>query len=65
MLLEKGGAAEGVDDVHVVPLEDKTFPAVPGATNKGVLAPLPNKTLLDVSVVAPVPPLATGIAVPE
>ncbi len=52
--------AAGVEDAHVVPSEVKTLPSVPGATNKGADVPLPNKTLLAVRVVAPVPPLPTG-----
>ena len=47
-------------DVHVVPLEVRTFPVVPGAIACKALVPFPNKTLLAVSVAAPVPPLATG-----
>jgi hypothetical protein len=52
--------AEGVVDCHVDPLEVKTLPEVPGATVCGADVPLPSRTLLAVSVVAPVPPLATG-----
>jgi hypothetical protein len=50
----------GAAEVHVVPLEVKTFPVVPGATKLTAEVPLPRITLLDVKVVAPVPPLATG-----
>jgi hypothetical protein len=52
--------AAGVADVQVVPFEVSTFPDVPGATNKGADVPLPKMTLFAVSVVAPVPPLATA-----
>ena len=52
--------AVGVEDAQVVPLEVRTLPFEPGATNKGALVPLPKITLLAVSVAAPVPPLATG-----
>ena len=46
------------------------FPEVPGATTCSALVPLPNRTLLAVRVVAPVPPLATtsvpaNVNVPE
>jgi hypothetical protein len=51
--------AEGAVDCHVVPLEVRTLPEVPGATVCGAEVPLPSRTLLDVSDVAPVPPLAT------
>tara|TARA_R110002126_G_scaffold77034_1_gene192261 strand:- start:67 stop:858 length:792 start_codon:yes stop_codon:yes gene_type:complete len=53
-------AAAGVVDCHVDPLEVKTLPEVLGATVCGADVPLPSRTLLAVSVVAPVPPLATG-----
>ena len=56
VVLPPAGAAE----LHVVPLEVKTLPVVPGATNRGALVPLPSNTLLAVSVAAPVPPFATG-----
>jgi hypothetical protein len=48
------------DDTQVDPLEVKTLPEVPGATVCGAEVPLPSRTLLAVSDVAPVPPLATG-----
>jgi len=47
-------------ETQLVPLEVKTLPSAPGATTCSALVPLPSKTLLAVSVVAPVPPLATG-----
>jgi hypothetical protein len=46
--------------VQVVPFEVSTFPSVPGATKLTVDVPLPSKTLFAVSVVRPVPPLATA-----
>ena len=52
--------AAGAVDCQVVPLLVSTFPAVLGATNEGVDVPLPNMTLLAVSVERPVPPLAIG-----
>lgn len=52
--------AVGVEDAQVEPLEVSTLPFEPGATNKGAEVPLPKRTLLAVSVAAPVPPLATG-----
>ena len=51
---------ESAVELHVDPLEVSTFPLAPGATTCKALVPLPNKTLLAVKVVAPVPPLATG-----
>ena len=53
----------GASLVHVVPLLVRTLPLVPGATKVGVLVPAPRMTLFAVSVVRPVPPLAT-ISVP-
>ena len=50
----------GAVDAQVVPLEVRTLPDVLGATANGADVPLPSSTLLAVSVVAPVPPLATG-----
>ena len=50
----------GADELQVVPLDVNTLPVAPGATTCKALAPLPNKTLLSVNVVAPVPPLATA-----
>lgn len=47
-------------EVQVVPLLVKIFPDVPGATDATAEVPLPTNTALAVSVVAPVPPLATG-----
>ena len=44
----------------MVPSEVKTLPLAPGAIVCKALVPLPNKTLLTVKVVAPVPPLATA-----
>jgi hypothetical protein len=52
------GAADAVE-AHVVPLLVKILPDVPGATNVGADAPLPNITLLAVRVARLVPPLAT------
>ena len=43
-----------------MPFEVSRFPLAPGATVCGALVPLPRRTLFAVSVVAPVPPLATG-----
>lgn len=57
--------AAGAVDCQVVPLLVSTLPAVLGATNKGADVPLPKITLLAVKLVAPVPPLATGNAVPD
>jgi hypothetical protein len=54
-------AALGAELTQVVPLDASTLPAVPGATKLTALVPLPKMTLLAVSVVLPVPPLATGI----
>lgn len=48
-----------------MPLDVKTLPAVPGATSCNAEVPLPNRTLFAVNVVEPVPPFATGRAVPE
>ncbi len=55
-----GNGEEGVEDAHVVPSDVKILPLAPGATACGALVPLPSKTLFAASVVAPVPPLATG-----
>jgi hypothetical protein len=52
--------APAAAEVQVVPLEVRRLPLVPGATNDTAEVPLPKMTLLAVSVVAPVPPLATG-----
>jgi hypothetical protein len=52
----------GDELVQVVPFEVSRFPEAPGATNVGLLAPLPRMTLLAVNVVSPVPPLPTGKA---
>ena len=49
-----------VELAQVVPLDTKTLPDVLGATVCRADVPLPSKTLLAVSVAAPVPPLATG-----
>jgi hypothetical protein len=46
--------------VHVVPFDVSTLPDVLGATNATADVPLPKITLFAVSVVAPVPPLATA-----
>ena len=46
--------------VQVVPLEVRTLPVVPGATNSGALVPLPKMTLLAVRFARLVPPLAIG-----
>jgi len=51
--------AAGAVLCHVVPFEVSKLPAVPGATTCTAEVPLPNSTLLAVSEVAPVPPLAT------
>ena len=53
--------AAAAADVQVVPLEVNTLPDVPGATKLGAEVPLPKITLLEVKVVAPVPPSETGI----
>jgi hypothetical protein len=55
----------GVEDVgaveaHVVPLDVRTLPDVPGATEEMALVPLPTSTAFAVRVAAPVPPLPTG-----
>lgn len=50
----------GAADVHVVPLEVRTFPDVPGATKLTALVPFPRITLFDVKLAAPVPPLVTA-----
>ena len=52
--------APGAVDAHVLPLDVNTFPLVEGATTCTAEVPLPRTTLLAVSAVAPVPPLATG-----
>ena len=57
--------AAGAVDAHVVPLDVRTLPVLPGATTCTADVPLPKMTLLAVKLVAPVPPLATGNAVPE
>ena len=56
--------AAAVEEIHAVPLEVSTLPLVPGATDWIALIPFPNKTLLEVKLVEPVPPLATEIVVP-
>ena len=57
--------AAGAVLAQVVPSDVSRLPDVLGATNVGADAPLPRITLLAVSVVKLVPPLATGNAVPE
>ena len=47
-------------DTQVVPFEVSRLPFVPGATTCKAEVPLPSRTLLAVSVAAPVPPFATG-----
>ena len=49
----------GVDDTQVVPLDVRMFPLELGATKVGEEVPLPRTTAFAVSVVRPVPPLAT------
>jgi hypothetical protein len=49
----------GVVLCQVVPFDVSRLPLLPGATKLGVLVPLPKITLFAVSVVSPVPPLAT------
>jgi hypothetical protein len=51
--------AAGVVLCQVVPFDVSRLPDVPGATKLGVEVPLPSMTLFAVSVVSPVPPLAT------
>ena len=48
----------GACDTHVVPFEVNTLPLVLGATACSADVPLPSKTLFNVRVVEPVPPLA-------
>ena len=55
--------AAGAADVHVVPLDTKTLPAVLGATTWKAEVPLPSNTLLAVNEAAPDPPEATPIGV--
>ena len=51
---------------QLVPLVvNNTLPVVVGATKVGVDVPAPTITEPDVSVAAPVPPLAMGNGVPE
>jgi hypothetical protein len=57
-MLEKPPAAAAAL-VHVVPLEVKTLPGDPAATNETALVPAPIRTEPVVKVVAPVPPEAT------
>lgn len=45
---------------HVVPLDVRMLPDVPGATVRTPLVALPKTTLFSVREVCPVPPLATG-----
>jgi hypothetical protein len=54
--------AAAAADVHVEPLDVRTFPVEPGATKFAFNAdvPLPKITEFAVIVAAPVPPLATG-----
>jgi hypothetical protein len=47
-------------DVHVVPLDVITFPDAPGESPRTAPVPFPISAALDVSVVLPVPPFATG-----
>jgi hypothetical protein len=58
-MFEKPPAAAAAE-VHVVPFDVRTLPDEPGATSCTADVPLPSKTLLAVSVLAPVPPEATG-----
>ena len=60
VLIRRPEPKEGAVDVHVVPLDVKTLPEVPGATNCTALVPLPRITLFAVRVLAPVPPFATA-----
>jgi hypothetical protein len=53
------GPVAGAALVHAVPLLVSKLPVVPGATEVTADVPLPIRTLLAVSVVAPVPPFAT------
>ena len=55
--VEKPGA-----ELQVVPVDVRTFPEVPGATNCTADVPLPITMLLAVKVLAPVPPLVTATA---
>ena len=56
--------AAGAEEIQVVPFDVKILPLDPGATSCNALVPFPNKTLLTVKEVAPVPPFAIG-KVPE
>ena len=56
---------EAAAEVHVEPLDVNTLPLEPGATKVTLDVPLPINTLFAVSVVSPVPPEATGSAVPR
>lgn len=47
-------------DVHVVPLEVRILPLLPGATTCNAEVPLPNSTLFAVKLVDPVPPFETA-----
>jgi hypothetical protein len=59
VMLEKPPAAAAAL-VHVEPLDVSTLPDEPGATKVTAEVPAPKITLAEVSVDAPVPPLATG-----
>lgn len=60
LLADRETPEAGVLDCQVVPLLVSTLPLVLGATKVGADVPLPRMTLLAVSVVRLVPPLATG-----
>jgi hypothetical protein len=61
MIMPPVGNCVGIaTDAHAVPLLVRTFPEVLGETAVTVEIPLPISTPLAVSVVAPVPPDATG-----
>lgn len=60
LLADRETPEAGVLDCQVVPLLVSTLPLVLGATKVGADVPLPKMTLLAVSVVRLVPPLATG-----
>jgi len=60
LLVCVGSVIGAAADTQVDPLLVRILPFVPGATTCNALVPLPNRTLLAVNEVDPVPPLPTG-----
>jgi hypothetical protein len=60
LLVCDGNVIGAAADTQVDPLLVRILPFVPGATTCNALVPLPNRTLLAVNEVAPVPPTETG-----